>query len=75
MSSFGAISPDDAPLGLSVWWPASKRPSPSGAVPRRTECLYRPRAEVDGTFVLGLALLGFPFPEAIRPHIVETDTQ
>ncbi len=73
MSSFGTISLRDDPLAIRVWWPASRRPSPSGAGPRRTGRLDPRRDVVDGTFVLGFALLGFPFPDAIRRHTVGSD--
>jgi hypothetical protein len=73
MSSFGAISRLNAALNRGVWRPAFRQPSPPGTGLDRAERRVQSRSVGGGTFVLGMALLGFPFPEVIRRHRINTE--
>jgi hypothetical protein len=73
MSSFGAISHLNATLNRGVWRPAFRRPSPPGTGLDRAGRRVQSRSLGGGTFVLGMALLGFPFPEVIRRHRINTE--
>ncbi len=73
MSSFGTVSHPRFTQAHGAWWPAVGRFSLRSSSLLRRERPERSRPAVDGTFVVGLAVLGFPFPEVVRPTVQMAD--
>lgn len=71
MSLFGTICRPDSIPACDVWRPAVSPPSPPSAGPDRTGP-PQSRSVGGSSLVLSLALLGFPFPEAIGLRTIDT---